>query len=124
MLLLVLKAYGMLIVFDLQLRRGSFARVYDKVRTHRVNPRVPPHDAVRRICFAVDIACMCYWKQVRCLERSSATACLLKTYGVPAQMVIGAQQLPFRAHAWVEVAGAVVNDKPYTQEMYAVLDRC
>jgi hypothetical protein len=39
-------------------------------------------------------------------------------------MVIGAQQMPFKAHAWVEVAGQVVNDKPYTPEMYAVLDRC
>ena len=43
---------------------------------------------------------------------------------IPAQMVIGTQQIPFRAHAWVEVDGSVVNDKPYTPEMYAVLDRC
>jgi hypothetical protein len=39
-------------------------------------------------------------------------------------MVIGAQQLPFKAHAWVEVDGHVVNDKPYVPEMYAVLERC
>jgi hypothetical protein len=39
-------------------------------------------------------------------------------------MVIGAQQMPFKAHAWVEVSGQVVNDQPYTREMYAVLDRC
>ena len=39
-------------------------------------------------------------------------------------MVIGAQQMPFKAHAWVEVGGSVVNDKPYTPEMYQVLDRC
>ena len=32
--------------------------------------------------------------------------------------------MPFKAHAWVEVAGVVVNDKPYMPEMYAVLDRC
>jgi hypothetical protein len=51
-------------------------------------------------------------------------AYLLKSYGVPARMVIGARQMPFRAHAWVEVNGRVVNDKPYVREMYAVLDRC
>jgi hypothetical protein len=39
-------------------------------------------------------------------------------------MMIGAQQMPFRAHAWVEVDGHVVNDKPYMREMYAVLDEC
>src|SRR2546429_201170 len=37
---------------------------------------------------------------------------------------IGAQQMPFKAHAWVEVDGRVVNDKSYTPELYAVLDRC
>ena len=77
-----------------------------------------------RICAAVDMACIWYWKEVLCLQRSAVTACLLKRHGVPAQMVIGAQQIPFRAHAWVEVDGSVVNDKPYTPEMYAVLDRC
>ena len=70
------------------------------------------------------MACIWYWKEVLCLQRSAATACLLKRHGVPAQMMIGAQQMPFKAHAWVEVDGRVVNDKPYMREMYAVLDRC
>jgi hypothetical protein len=39
-------------------------------------------------------------------------------------MVIGVQHLPFVAHAWVEVAGRVVNDKPYMSEIYSVLFRC
>jgi hypothetical protein len=38
-------------------------------------------------------------------------------------MVIGVQSLPFKAHAWVEVEGAVVNEKSYTPEMYSVLSR-
>ena len=57
-------------------------------------------------------------------QRSAATACLLRQYGVAAKLVIGAQQMPFKAHAWVEVEDLVVNDKPYMHEMYAVLDRC
>jgi len=32
--------------------------------------------------------------------------------------------MPFRSPRLVEVDGRVVNDKPYTPEMYAVLDRC
>ncbi len=103
MSLLVLQAYLRLLHFHLYLVRG---------------------DRVERICAAVDMACIWYWKEVLCLQRSAATACLLKRYGIAAQMVIGAQQMPFRAHAWVEVDGRVVNDKPYTPEMYAVLDRC
>lgn len=121
---LALKAYGKLILFDLYLARGNFAALYNKVRHCRVSSKAPKHDAVERICSAMDMACIWYWKEARCLQRSAATAILLKQYGVPAQMVIGAQQLPFKAHAWVEVDGHVVNDKPYMREMYAVLDRC
>lgn len=121
---LSLKAYGKLILFDLYLARGNFAALYGKVRNCRVRSQEPIHDAAGRICAAMDMACIWYWKEARCLQRSAATACLLKQYGVRAQMVIGAQQMPFKAHAWVEVDGRVVNDKPYMREMYAVLDRC
>lgn len=121
---LVVKAYLKLIYFDLYLARGNFAALYDKVRNYPATNVEPAPDAVKRICDAVDMACIWYWKEALCLQRSSATACLLKNYGVRAQMVIGAQQMPFKAHAWVEVDGQVVNDKPYTPEMYGVLDRC
>lgn len=121
---LVLKAYLKLIYFDLYLARGNFSALYDKVRGYAIGKKTPSADAIERICSAMDVACIWYWKEALCLQRSAATACLLKRYGVPAQMVIGAQQMPFKAHAWVEVAGRVVNDKPYIPEMYAVLDRC
>jgi len=121
---LVLQAYVKLIHFDLYLARDNFAALYDRVRKYPLRKRVTAPDAVERICSAMDMACIWYWKEALCLQRSAATACLLRKYGVPAQMVIGAQQMPFRAHAWVEVDGRVVNDKPYTPEMYAVLDRC
>ena len=121
---LVLKAYLKLIYFDLYLARGNFAALYSEVRNYPIGTRTPEPNAIERINSAIDMACIWYWKEALCLQRSAATACLLKKYGVPAQMVIGAQQLPFKAHAWVEVDGRVVNDKPYTPEMYAVLDRC
>ena len=121
---LVLNAYWKLIYFDLYLARGSFSALYKKVRNYPLRKQSPSPEAIERICYAVDMACIWYWKEVLCLQRSAATACLLKKFGVPAQMVIGAQQMPFKAHAWVEVDGRVVNDKPYLHEMYAVLDRC
>jgi hypothetical protein len=39
-------------------------------------------------------------------------------------MITGAQVLPFRSHAWVEIESRVVNDKPYVREIYQVLDQC
>lgn len=121
---LVLRAYLRLIQFDLYLARGNFQVLYDKVRGYPIRNMPAPVNTTEQICAAVDMACIWYWKEVLCLQRSAATACLLKRYGVSAQMMIGAQQMPFKAHAWVEVGGRAVNDKPYMREMYAVLDKC
>jgi hypothetical protein len=121
---LVLKAYWKLLYFDLYLARGNFSALYAQVRKHPLRRQAARSDAIERVSSAVDLACIWYPKEALCLQRSAATACLLRENCVAAQMVIGAQQMPFKAHAWVEVAGRVVNDKPYTAEMYVVLDRC
>ena len=121
---LVLQAYLRLIQFDLYVAGGNFNALYEKVRRCPVRQIRTPANAVESICAAVDMACIWYWKEVLCLQRSAAAACLLRRCGIPAQMMIGAQQIPFKAHAWVEVDGQVVNDKPYMREMYAVLDKC
>jgi hypothetical protein len=119
-----LRAYLRLIQFDLYLARGNFQALYDKVCGYPIRKMPAEANTAEQICAAVDMACIWYWKQVLCLQRSAATTCLLKRYGVHAQMILGAQQMPFKAHAWVEADGRVVNDKPYMREMYAVLDRC
>lgn len=124
MSLLFVKALLRLIQFDFYLMRGNFAALHRKVQTYPVRSRNATPGIVERVCSTVDMACIWYPKEALCLQRSAAATCLLRRVGVPAQMVIGVQKLPFKAHAWVEVEGNVVNDKPYTREMYAVLDRC
>jgi Transglutaminase-like superfamily len=121
---LFLQAYRKLILFDRYIARDDFDGLYKKVRNTPVSQKTLARDIARQVCSAVDFACIWYWKEALCLQRSAATACLLKQYGVAAELVIGAQQMPFKAHAWVEVDGEVVNDKSYTPEMYQVLDRC
>ena len=124
MRLLTLRAYSLLVVFELYLKRGNFEALYRKVRTFPVARKTSESEAIETICSAVDMACIWYPKEVLCLQRSAATACFLRKSGIPARMIIGARRMPFKAHAWVEVNGDVVNDKPYTPEIYAVLDRC
>lgn len=123
-MILILRAYLQLILTDIFLAHRNFNALYRKVRDHAVADKSPSASEIEEICHAVDMACIWYWKQVLCLQRSAATACLLKSHGAKAQMIIGAQQVPFRAHAWVELDGRVVSDKPYMRDMYVVLDRC
>jgi Transglutaminase-like superfamily len=74
------------------------------------------------ICQAIDLACAFYPVRVLCLQRSIATALLMRRNGIGAELVLGARLLPFKSHAWVEVNGVPVNDKPYMREIYEVLD--
>ena len=120
----VVRAYFALLRFEPFLARRNFAGLYDLVQRQRT--RAPRHTKLttEQLCHAIDLACVWYWKQVLCLQRSAAAVSLLRSYGVEAQLVLGAQLRPFQAHAWVEVDGRVVNDNSYTNEVYAVLDRC
>ena len=118
------EAWCHLIRFEVVLLFQRFATLYNKVRNHPVDTHPSYPRDVEEIVAAFESACVWYPKQVRCLQRSAALTCLLRDNGIPARMVIGTQKRPFKAHAWVEVNGRVANDKDYTAEMYAVLDRC
>lgn len=122
-MLLFCRAYLLLIRADEYLMHSNFSALCEWVRSTPLR-RAPRHEGANQaVCRAVDLAAVWYWKQVLCLQRSAATACLLRQSGVAAQLVIGAQIVPLRAHAWVEVEGKIVNDKPYISELYTVLDR-
>lgn len=122
--LLFLRAYLVLLRMDLQLACRGFASVHQAVKQLAVESQSTDARTEQAVCRAVDLACVLYFKQVLCLQRAAATTYLLRNSGIPAEMVIGVQQCPFRAHAWVEVAGRVANDKPYIAKLYAVMDRC
>jgi hypothetical protein len=119
-----LRAFLKLLWIDLQLVCRGFPAVYDAVRRDPVCRAATNSRTESEICHAVDLACVFYFKEVRCLQRSAAAAILLRNEGFFAEMVIGVQPCPFRAHAWVEISNRVVNDKPYTSAMYTVLERC
>jgi hypothetical protein len=79
---------------------------------------------VRQICAGVDRARLWYPKKVLCLQHSAVVTCLLRRQGIPAQMIFGARQKPFYAHAWSEVYGVVVNDDQTVRSRYHCFIRC
>jgi hypothetical protein len=121
---LFLSALFWLVAFDLFRFGEDFARIHTFVKTWLVSSRKAPADTVERACRAVNYACVCYPKRVLCLQRSVATTCLLRSHGVPAQMVIGAQKFPFKGHAWTEVNGSPINERRDVKNVYLVWERC
>lgn len=118
------KALAGLLAFDVLGFGSNFARMHQFVSNWRVSRVRVTGDAVDQVCKAVNYACVWYPKQVLCLQRSATTTCLMRHCGVPATMVMGAQILPFKAHAWTEVNCRAVNERRDVQSIYRVWERC
>jgi hypothetical protein len=113
-----------LFAFDLLLRVRGFEALIKRVESW---PTAEPHrtdlEICRRVCAMVTRAQVYYPKKAMCLQHSAVVTCLLRRRGVPAEMVLAAQEFPPKAHAWTEVAGAVVNDYAQVKTRYRELRR-
>ncbi|MCU1304912.1 MAG: hypothetical protein JWQ87_5196 [Candidatus Sulfotelmatobacter sp.] len=121
---LIAKALVALAGFDVLAFSSDFAAVHELVRAWPTVDRAPDNTVVDRVSRAVNYACVWYPKRVLCLQRSAVTTCLLRSAGVPAEMVIGAQKYPFRAHAWTEVNRRPINERRNVQSVYLIWERC
>ena len=122
---LVLESWFLLFRFGWIMRFSEFKELSRVVRDEAGRPVSAAHlRSQEDLCRAMDYACVFYFKRVFCLQRSAATTLLLRRHGLNAELVIGAKLLPFRSHAWVELNGQVINDRPYMHTIYQVLERC
>ncbi len=122
--MLFFRALLMLIAYDLLCTFSTFGKIHKMVKLWSVTRRPSDDDIIDRVCKAVNYACIWYPKQVLCLQCAFVTTYLLRRGGVSAHMILGAQKLPFKAHAWVEVDGRAINERSNVQATYAVWDRC
>jgi len=122
--MLFCRAIFALLAYDVLSTICRFNTLYLIVKRWKVALRAVDSITIERVCSAVNYACIWYPKQALCLQRSFVTTYLLRRHGVAAHMVLGAQKLPFKAHAWVEVNGQAINERSNVQATYAVWDRC
>jgi hypothetical protein len=109
---LVGAALAWLVAYEVISRLGGFVAIRSLIVNRRLRRALSGEaDPTLRVCTAVAKACSLYPRTVKCLQRSSVTAYLLRAHGVQARLVFGVQRFPFYAHAWVEVDGQVVNDR-------------
>ena len=118
-----LTAFFGLIAFDLLLKFRGFAALVKKVENWPTTAHTPDSETCRRVCAMVNRAQVYYPKKAMCLQHSAVVTCLLRRQGVPAEMVLAAQEFPPKGHAWVEVEGRVVNDFRQVKTRYRELRR-
>ena len=121
--MLLFRALLMLLFYDVCSKVCCFKTLYSMVKSWKAVGQAN-EDTIDHVCKAVNYACVFYPKQALCLQRSFVTTYLLRKHGVLAEMVLGAQKLPFKAHAWVEVDGRAINERSDVQATYAIWDRC
>jgi hypothetical protein len=117
-------AFFGLLAFDLLLKLAGFQYLIQKVESWPTSePRTTNREICRRVRGMVDRAQMYYPKKAMCLQHSAVVTCLLRRRGVPAEMVLAAQEFPPKAHAWAEVLNEVVSDSPTVKTKYRQLRR-
>lgn len=126
--LLIVKALFCLVRVDLILRIRGYRQLRAMLEGASVRSGDVPESSsgavTEAVCHAALRACSWYFPRPLCLQRSAATALLLRRQGVPASMVVGARIAPVQGHAWVEVDELIVNDDPeFITRTYAIVER-
>ena len=121
--LTVLAVLLLLLFVDLSLKLGRFNLLYTIVQTWPVSNCSIASQTYEHVLDDIASGLAIYPKQAQCLQRSAVATCLLRSCGFPAHMVIGCQRHPFLMHAWTELEGKVVNDRPTVRQTHHFIDR-
>lgn len=107
---------------DVYLKLAGFNSLLTRIKTYPTELSEPRSDI--NVCIAaLDHAQVYYPKKEMCLQRSAALTLLLRDKGYSAQMVVGAQPYPAKAHAWVELNDQVIGDSVRIKGLYHELLR-
>jgi len=89
----------------------------ERVKGKPLNKNVSKEDLIA----SLNLACMAYIRKTKCLEWAATLIIAGYRYGFDMTLVIGVQNRPFFAHAWVESSGLVVGDHPDRRMQLAVI---
>lgn len=126
----LIRAYAWVAAVHAGLRALGYARLrrlLDRGLPEATDVPTPPDAShLRRLATAVDIAARNCPADIRCLSRSLTLYRLVRQVGSPAELCIGVARSDagaLEAHAWVEVEGRVLGDRPDVAQRFARLGR-
>ena len=132
--IVVLQSPLVLLLTWLRLKRGGYWRTHDHIHL-LTGPETPPDhqlELAKKISYALSKAIKFGPWRPRCLVRSLALGWYLSRRGISFDIRIGVPQggvlkqhgdpVDFIAHAWVEHAGTVLNDRQDIADTYSAFD--
>ncbi|MEW9702283.1 lasso peptide biosynthesis B2 protein [Paenibacillus sp. SI8] len=112
MIMKFFKIYIMMIIFDFELSRDGFNKVFKKyskkytLKAIERNPEAISNTAkeIFELFNLIDIVCAWYPRKADCIQKSFLGFKILrKKYSLPVEIVIGIRKFPFEAHAWLQI---------------------
>lgn len=108
--LLWLEAFWRLLLLERRLRREPFTRIVARLQQ---TPQAQPfRESDRHIVATVKRCAALMPFKAECLQIALVTYHMLARRGVAVTFHLGAQKMPFAAHAWVSSQGEVLTDRP------------
>ncbi len=128
-LLLLIRAYILLIVIDWKLKFRTFDAAHDwmlraaKAKSSWRNDAAPSTaKAIDEVHDVVEKASRFYYRTQRdCLPAAILAYYLMRKIGIPVSFCMGVKKFPFAGHAWVEYEDRVVFTTPANVEAYRVI---
>ena len=110
--LLLLEAYYFRVKVEALLKLRGFAKLVHAIQKagNRRSLKVINAPEYHMLTTALNRACFYYPIKTKCLEWAATLTLLALKRGWQCNFVIGVQNMPFMAHAWVEANGMVVAD--------------
>jgi hypothetical protein len=116
---LTLEAYIVLSKVHFIIKYKGFSGIIQYIKdTYQENIQytVPCPQILNHLIAHLNKACLFYHKNTKCLEWAATLVLLALKRKWQCNLIIGVQNYPFTAHAWVEMAGKIVADKQEWQE--------
>jgi len=118
----VVRVVFLFVAIDIYLKLAGFNSFLTRIRAYPTQ-LCEPRSAINVCIAALAHAQVYYPKKEMCLQRSAALTLLLRDQGYSAQMVVGVQPYPAKAHAWVELDDQVIGDSVRLKSNYHELFR-
>lgn len=110
----ILKCYLSLIKVHFCLKFFGFYGLIKMIKRHRPSSREqqmqPNAQDLENLSDNLNKACLLFPKKIKCLEWAASFVLLSLSHKWPCNLVIGVQNFPFLAHAWVEYNDEVIFD--------------
>jgi translation initiation factor 6 (eIF-6) len=123
--ILIVEAYIVLCIVHRYIKKYSLYKLIVLLRKYRnvleKNNILSNQITIEQLAIALNKACLVYPSKVKCLEWAAALTLMGLRRKLKCNLVIGIQNLPFMAHAWVEYNSTIICDTPELSKQLAIV---